>query len=136
MKHYTFLPLALSLISRLAVAAGPDAFVVTPEWAAANNHVPVYPYDSWATAATNINDCVGLGGWRNQGYATIHVAPGHYYLAQSITNVVLKPYILRSDNGFPNGTGETDRDGTILDGMGERRRMYGLSTTFVMDCAR
>ena len=113
--------LLIAVFARLAVAAGPDAFVVTPEWAAANGHVPVHPYDSWATAATNINDCVDLGAWRNAAYVTIHVAPGHYHLSETITNIVQKPFFLRSDNGFPNGIGDTDRDGTVLDGMGGRR---------------
>lgn len=114
--------LALVAAADLAVGAGGDAFVVTPEWAAANGHVPAYPYSSWATAATNINDCVGLGGTRLP--VTIHVAPGHYRLAQSVTNIVGRPFHLRSDAGFPNGVGDEDRGGTILDGQGERRVVF------------
>lgn len=42
------------------VIAPPTAYVVEPEQAAADGHVAVFPYESWATAATNVADAVAV----------------------------------------------------------------------------
>ena len=74
-----------------------------------NNTTPVYPYLSWDTAATNIQDAVNAAFYDGN----IFVANGYYLLDSAIyVNEYLK---IRSVNGPEN---------TIIDGKGSNRCFY------------
>ncbi|MCA1810018.1 MAG: hypothetical protein LC725_11315, partial [Lentisphaerae bacterium] len=88
-------------------------------YVARTNSTPEHPYDTWATAATNIQDAVNAAA----ANATVWVAPGTYGVSTNAVDVsginvvhINKALTLKS-------TGATPAD-TIIDGQGAYRGIY------------
>lgn len=104
---------------------GPDARA--DHYAAQNGQAPASPYDSWETAASNIQDAVNCATnttvWVGAGRYTV---PPNGVVYNTITNVVYinRPLTLRSSNGLPASV--------VIDGAGTSRCVniaYGVNTT-------
>ncbi len=95
----------MTVLLALGLTVGTQAttthYVVPPDTPGAN---PSGTFTSWATAATNIADAVGIA----TNNSVVLVAPGHYLLTNAIT--INAAITLRSDNN-----GLLDAAGTILD---------------------
>ena len=103
MKSKAAIWIVLGLVSGWSAMAA-NVYVVPPGTPGA---APSAPYTSWATAATNIADAI-TAIVTNDGNI-VFISNGTYMLPDQIT--VNKGVILRSWKD-----GQTDRDGTILDG--------------------
>ncbi len=91
-------------IAVAATACATNVFVVPPDHPAA---APEYPFTSWATAATNIQEA--HTAINTNGGNVIYLTNGLYLLTNQV--VVTKGVVLRSSNN-----GATDPGGTVLDG--------------------
>ncbi|MFC1453969.1 right-handed parallel beta-helix repeat-containing protein [Verrucomicrobiota bacterium] len=97
-------------------------------YAAQNGQTPTGPYDTWAKAASNIQNAVNAAAandtvWVGAGRYTV---PTNAVAYASITNVVYmnKPLALRSSNGVPSEV--------IIDGQNTNRGIhlaYSVTTT-------
>jgi hypothetical protein len=85
-------------------------------YAAQNGQTPAAPYDTWAKAASNIQDAVNAAGT----YDTVRVGAGRYTVPPNASNVmgtnvvfINRSLTLRSSNGVPSST--------IIDGQATNR---------------
>ena len=78
-------------------------------YVAISNETPAYPYQSWATAATNIHDAVNLA----EPQEIVLVTNGHYVLSSIVD--VMEPITIRGVNG---------PDVTYVDGNGTEGCFY------------
>lgn len=101
--------LLLVMIAGVIIVRANTAYVVPPE---TSGHSENYPYDSWATAATNIQTAINAAA--TEGFTHVLVATGVYRITTPIS--LVHPLIVRSDHA-----GVSDRANTIIDGQELRR---------------
>ena len=120
----------LFIIMMAALMGGCLPCAFADYYAAQNGQVPSNPYNSWATAASNIQDAVNAAA----NHATVWVGAGRYTVPPNATNYVggsnvvfvNRPLTLRSSNGAPETVIIDGEDANALHALAVQHGMLSL----------